>query len=1287
LSVTVNVSGEGGPGTGQVKLVVDNISVGNLVTLSGGTAVIGIPDVANGVPDPITIGLVPGAHTIGVNYGGDSHYLAQSAGSNQVSLQIGKAQASFTVVVTPNPADPGQSLTVSINATGAAGLVTGQVKLALDNTSVGNLFTLSGGSATIHVPDLANGIPDPLTLGLNPGTHSAGVLYGGSVNYLAQSSTSNQIPLVIRQASQTTLAASANPAVYGQGTSFTATVTPGATGTVTFTIDGVPGSPVAVAGGHASTSTLALAVGPHPISAVYSGDSNFTGSASTTLTESVNQANTSISTPAMSGSAIFGQTQTFSATVSVISPGAGTPTGTVTFFDGSTTLGTGTLNGSGVASVSTASLSAGNHSITAAYSGDANFTSSGLSGPLSATIAKAATTVTLAANPNPAVYGQPISYTATVTSGATGMVNFLENGSPLNATPIAVTAGQAQFSVTSTTGVHSITASYSGDSNFTGSASTTLTETINQANTSISIPAMSGSAIFGQTQTFSATVSAISPGAGTPTGTATFFDGSATLGTGTLNGSGVASVSTASLSAGNHSITAAYSGDANFTSSGPSGPLSATIAKAATTVTLAANPNPAVYGQPISYTATVTSGATGTVNFLENGSPLNATPIAVTAGQAQFSVTGTTGAHSITASYSGDTNYQSSSSGAASVTVNKAATSVSTPTVNGTLTAGQTLTFSAAVTVTAPGAGTPVGTITFREGATLVGTGPVNGNGLASIVTSTLIAGVHNITASYDGDSNFLASTSGSLSITLAQNGNNSLTSTRLFLTSDLNPSAFGQPVTFTAALTYGGNGAAPGGTVQFFDAATLLGTVPVASGQATLRTAALGAGSHAIVAIYGGDSLYAGSQASMGLVVNPLAANLTLTAIPTSIVYGQSVTLTATLAGTPLPTGKVTFRDGSANSADAAVANGTATLTLSGLSVGTHQITALYGGDAQWSAAQATATVLVKPASTLTTISLLAGDGDKLKLKAVVYPIAPGAGVPSGGIQFVDTSNQTVIGAASLDGSAASVQIPAGDRTRPINAVYSGDSNFAGSASLPLMRIINAAADVSNDIAPDEAVSIFNVNVLDADIPASLPLGTTLDGATVQITDSQGVTRPGALYGVFASSDQVNFVVPSDTALGPATLTVTGGNGATLSTLISIDAIAPGIFTASMDGKGVFAGQVVYAHADNSQTVDSSVALQGNSLTPNPIRLGSPSDEVFLVLYGTGLRHRASQQSVHATVNGIAVPALSAAQGQYPGLDQINLQLPNSLAGTGMVEVRITVDGVPANTVSADFQ
>src|SRR5207249_1418024 len=186
------------------------------------------------------------------------------------------------------------------------------------------------------------------------------------------------------------------------------------------------------ASGVATFTTSAFAVGPHAITVVYGGDANFSTSTSAALTQTINQANSTTAATSSLNPAGLGQTVTFTATVNAAAPGSGTPTGTVTFQDGTTSQGTATLS-NGTATLTITSLSVGSHTITAVYGGDTNFTTS-TSAALTQIVSQASSTATLTSSATPTVFGQAVTFTATVgpvapaTGTPTGKVTFRIDG-------------------------------------------------------------------------------------------------------------------------------------------------------------------------------------------------------------------------------------------------------------------------------------------------------------------------------------------------------------------------------------------------------------------------------------------------------------------------------------------------------------------------------------------------------------------------------------------------------------------------------------------------------------------------------------------------------------------------------------------------------------------------------------------------------------------------------------------------------------------------------------------
>lgn len=264
------------------------------------------------------------------------------------------------------------------------------------------------------------------------------------------------------------------------------------------------------------------------------------------------------------------------------------------------------------------------------------------------------------------------------------------------------------------------------------------------------------------------------------------------------------------------------------------------------------------------------------------------------------------------------------------------------------------------------------------------------------------------------------------------------------------------------------------------------------------------------------------------------------------------------------------------------------------------------------------------------------------------------------------------------------------GDGKPDLALAYSPSINPSSSGIVALTNhlsnvqtIVNTsgASFVPSPIAPDMIVSAFGTNLTTGKAaatgdPSSLP--AILADTTVTIQDSKGASRPAQLY--YVSPTQINYLVPSATALGTAKVIVTAPNGVTITT-VNVIATSPGMFTANNTGlaagSGVHVSGIVQS-GFNLSYVDSTGAVQ-----PLPISLGTRLDLNYLVLYGTGFRNRNSLDAVSISVNGVYTPALYAGpQSQYPGLDQLNFQLPQSLAGSGTVTIQVIVNGVNSNPV-----
>jgi hypothetical protein len=614
-----------------------------------------------------------------------------------------------------------------------------------------------------------------------------------------------------------------------------------------------------------------------------------------------------------------------------------------------------------------------------------NWENAGRSGGEVGVLLHNGTPITLVPSLNPAAPRKLVTYTATATSqdggAVTGMVTFQDGGSVIATVPLA--NNQAAYSTTyAKGGSHAITATYSGDAQNTPGVSATLVEYI-ESYASKTVVTTSGSpSLINQPVTFTATVT--SKRGTIPDGElVTFYDGFNAIGTGTTTSS-VATFTTSSLTAKMHIIRAAYGGDATFE---PSTGLvrqvvDKYITKYTTTTALVSSLNPSVYGQPVTFTATVTSTGpnipTGHVKF---GGIGDAT---LNAGVATLTKTWlNAGTYAITAEYEGDSDSAPSASSVLNQVVNPASTITAITSSANPSSPGQSVTFTATV-MSSTGANA-IGTVTFTAGATTLGTVTLKGI-IASISTAALPVGSTAITATYNGATDFTGSSASltqtvnsSQNATLAHSvratpsqGANCWTGTQLY--SSGSPSLDTDTVTFTAPVVMSiycryNQTSCGGAQVVFFDRRTVLGTAPVNNNSCVANLSVyLTAGSHPITAILQPPPGWHPSSAHFTQVVDKFPTTTTLTSSQNPSIYGQDVTLTATVtANTGLsPTRKVKFIDGATTLGFATLdANGVAILTKKFLPVGTNSITAKYLSDSFY--APSTSPVLnqvVNPAS-----------------------------------------------------------------------------------------------------------------------------------------------------------------------------------------------------------------------------------------------------------------------------------------------------------------------------------
>ncbi len=233
-------------------------------------------------------------------------------------------------------------------------------------------------------------------------------------------------------------------------------------------------------------------------------------------------------------------------------------------------------------------------------------------------------------------------------------------------------------------------------------------------------------------------------------------------------------------------------------------------------------------------------------------------------------------------------------------------------------------------------------------------------------------------------------------------------------------------------------------------------------------------------------------------------------------------------------------------------------------------------------------------------------------------------------------------------------------------------------------VAISSAATYRRTTVAVESIVTVFGTGLATNSTPAfSAPLPTTLVGTTVKVRDKSGIERLSPLF--YVSPEQINFQIPAGTAYGSANVTISSGIGELSIGSAEISAVEPGLFTFDATGRGLPAAVVARFRSNLPPQFEPVARFDAalNKWIAEPIDLGPASDQVYLIIFGTGFRLRSSPQSVTARIGAVDAPTLSAgAQGSYFGLDQVNLLLPRSLIGRGDVDVVLTVDGRPANTV-----
>lgn len=1150
------------------------------------------------------------------------------------SITIGKAATESQVTASVTSPVYGQPLHLVASIGMASPNLyspSGKVQFYIDGSEFGPEVDVSGGTATSQSTSL-----------LAAGEHIYSAVYLGDGNTLGSTAQSGQVEISQNQTT-ITVVSSDSTSVYGQPLQLTAAVAEVApsvvtpTGQVQFKVNGDnlgepvdldPSGTAVSADLHTLLSGGHLLAGGHTFSAEYLGNSNSIPSASGVKNQQVDEAPTTVAVVSDQNPSVYGLSLNVTIQVSANDPSILVPDGSVQLSIDGVPFGPVLAldaNGEARRTIPYLNLWPGDHKISASYTPGAiaerpaQFLPSNnhLSQALNQRVDRATPDIEITPSVQTPAAFQPVSYTVTLVqeletqSTPTGTVQFYVDGAKLGSAVQLDESGTASSPVTDRLAAgddHIIYVEYSGDDYFVNIPhSNEITQEVLQAGAEARILSIDpAEAVVGQPVTVRVQVSEQQPSTGKPDGTVIVSNGVDAC-TAPLDGAGTGSCALEPSSPGNLSLVAAYSGSADFHSheSDPfAGPV---VSKADIALGISHfDPPHPVTGQETSIHFTVAPAApgwgipAGEVTLSDGTGKTCSAPVSAGSCKLTFDQSGQT---YLDITYSGDSNFNEAGLEAVSgPLVEKASTTTSLVSSAAGTVFGHPVTFTASVSVSAPGAGLPEGQIQFLiDGEHLGEPVEIVSGEAASSPIAGLAVGEHTVQALYSGDANFAASNSPSLAQDISKAG------TVLVLESNLNPSPYGLPVMITASLS----GSAPseaipaGGSVQFIvDGVPFGAPVPVnPDGQARklLPFTALWIGAHQVQATYSGNESFeeiATPSGALSQIVEKGRLSITLEPNVLDPVFGQELSFTATVSGEganyPRPTGSVQFLVDGEDLGSAVSLNEHSTALsqpISSLAVGAHTLELVYSGDDNYQTAtlslpsglyveRAPAVVALSSSSPAQVVV-----GEPVAFFFDVSAGAPGAGLPSGAVTVE-------FGEAQCSGEVS-----------------------AGSCSLVPTRTAAPGATVTLRYEGDE-------NFLPAEL--SLAEGPQVEPAAVEV-DITGTSGSPVVTGQpYRVSVQVTPVAPG--TLIPTGSSITISNGKDFCTaVVQEDGSAQCEITPTSAGE-----QVLTASLEGGENFTDQTSLQSQEAQVNPAEVAvALSSSVNPVVNGAPVRFTASVQTL----------------------------------------------------------
>ncbi len=1126
FSVAALLPGTGTPtGTVTVSDGGTDSCTGNLDNLGAGSCVL----------TPSTYSLTP--YTVKATYNASTDF--STSVSTTFAMTVNPAPTSTVLTLSPGTVVSGQTETanVTVSANGqSTATPTGTVNVLVGASTVCTA-TLSGGSGSCTYSEPASGSLYSVTATYVP----ANTNFNGS--------TSSATAMTVNKASSSVaMSVSSTSTVSGQVNTISvivSAVAPGAgvpSGTVTVS-DGTHTCPTAItlSAGAGSCQITETTPGSYTFTGTYSGDTNFNGTTGTTAATVAKAGTTTVitETPQPSGApgtpAVSGQSVFVTATVTVLAPGTGTPTGTVLITDGaapgqtctiSTFTGVGPIAGSCIIT----EASPGTYTLTGVYSGDTNFATS--SGTTFLTVNKDATTTVITETPQPggglggsSVSGQKVLVSASVTAYGpstgtpTGSV-VVSDGVGLSCTITLANGVGSCFLAESTPASYTLTGTYSGDANFAVSSGTTNL-VVNKANTTTSVTFTPSSSVSGQVVTVTASVAPVAPGAGMPSGQVIITDlpGAQTC-TMTL-ADGIGTCTIAEPTPGSYTVVAAYQGSADFNTSTTNSAAPLVVSRAQTMTVVSVSPNPALVGETVTVSATVTTMApgagvpNGTVQV--NDGVVGGQTCTITLdihGTGTCTITETNpGTYTVSGIYQTSTDFNTST-GTTSLAVDLDPTTTAiteTPLPGGSSgnpsVSGQSVRLDVTVASVSPGSGVPTGTMIISSGGVNICQFTLTPGVTVSTGTCTIIEytpGLYNFVATYQGSSTFAVST-GKAYLTV-----NQAATTLVIASAPLSSSVSGQAVQVmaTVSTTLPGTGT-PVGTVYIYDGFSSVESCTATLAPGLVANTATGTctitetlpGSYTFMGSYSGSTDFATSTATTPLTVNQSQTITVLTASSNTSVSGQVITVTAVvtprLPGAGTPTGVVSVIDGQGvglqQTCTITLSSGRGTCTISEPAPGTFSLAGFYGGSTDFAGSMGTTPLVVSIAPTTTALSITpttTASGFTFSVKVTVTPTAPGAGTPAGTVSVSDGVASGATCTITLAGATGTCTI-----AESTPGLYNFTGTYAGNADYATSK---ATSPVSTATVAQATLSISSVT---GTVGKTLALATSGGSGTGPVT------------------------------------------------------------------------------------------------------------------------------------------------------------------------------------------